>query len=162
MENLLPSKLGLVKRSGEEDKLSIKNFNFGDRYLKILSDGVTNSPNIKKFHFGNNRISEKGAHFIIGKLNQQIQEIDLKSNRIGKQGCEQLALTLQQSWTQIALINVEDNNLGDLPVILLLKAMLKNKVLQSLNISKNRLTDQVHSLFNLCVIRSLLSSKKHS
>ena len=38
-------------------------------------------------------------------------------------------------------INIEDNNLGDSPIIIILKALSKNSQLNKLNISKNRLSD---------------------
>lgn len=38
-------------------------------------------------------------------------------------------------------INIENNNLGDNPIIIILKSMQKNTFLTKLNISKNRLTD---------------------
>mgnify|MGYP006081078203 CR=1 FL=1 len=38
--------------------------------MKILSDGLVVSPNIKSFRLGGNRITENGANILIGKINK--------------------------------------------------------------------------------------------
>ncbi len=66
----MPSKLGLVKIKGNSDKVNINNFKYGDKYMKILSEGLMSSPNIKSFRLGGNRITEQGANILLEKINK--------------------------------------------------------------------------------------------
>jgi hypothetical protein len=60
---MLPLKLAIVKREGNNHELNLKNFYMGDKYAKAISDGM----NIFKYEnvkLANNRLTSKGATLI--------------------------------------------------------------------------------------------------
>jgi hypothetical protein len=63
--------------------MTLQNFNFGDKYVECLSQGLAKL-NYNCFDFRRNRITDKGASAILQKLNTNIKVLDLSSNRIGK------------------------------------------------------------------------------
>lgn len=80
---LFPSKLGIVKARGQEKRMTLQNYNFGDKYVECLSQGLGRL-NYNSFDFRRNRITDKGASAILSKLSLNIKVLDLSNNRIGK------------------------------------------------------------------------------
>jgi len=39
--------MGLVKFQGDDTKVNISNFQFGDKYIEVLGEGLTHLPDIK-------------------------------------------------------------------------------------------------------------------
>ncbi|KAL4456118.1 hypothetical protein ABPG74_014079 [Tetrahymena malaccensis] len=141
--NVIPSKLGLIKQSGEEDILKLSHMQYGDQYASVLSQGLKKVANIKKFHLQDNRISEKSAAELVSIISKNAKEVNLANNNIGKIGCENLSRSLQEPKCQLEVLNLEDNKLGDYAIIILLKGIMQNKSLKILNLSKNYITDKV-------------------
>ena len=110
----------------------------------MLSDGLSTNQGINTYKLSGNRITEKGADKLLKIINKFAKDIDLSKNRIGSLGCEQLTKALEITTFKLISINIEDNNIGDIPINNLLKACSTNFSLKVLNISKNRLTDYVY------------------
>jgi len=59
--NLFPSKMGLVKIQGDETRMNLGNYQYGDKYIEVLGEGISHLPDIKHFNLNYNRIGEIGA-----------------------------------------------------------------------------------------------------
>ena len=59
--------------------------------MKILSSAIKCCPEIVKFDFEDNRISEQGAEKLILGLNKKSISINLANNNIGKKGSSLLS-----------------------------------------------------------------------
>ncbi|CAD8099201.1 unnamed protein product [Paramecium primaurelia] len=140
----LPCKLGLVKMNGNESQVTINNHHYGDKYIKMLSEGLRQNQGIKEFFLSNNRIKQSGAVSILTQIGKQAIVLDLSKNQIGQLGVDCLCQQLQLRENKIEVLNLEDNKLGDKFVIKILQCLMSttNKV-KSLNISKNYLTNEV-------------------
>ena len=75
--------------------LLYSHYKVGDRYAEVLSEGLKSSPQITKYSLANNRLTPKGANFILSKLSKKAEDIDLSNNNIGRIGCEHLANAVQ-------------------------------------------------------------------
>ena len=74
-----------------------RNYRLGDKYAEILSEGIKDYPNIQKYSFANNRISSKGADFLIRTMSNFTKAIDFSSNHLGSKGCQDIAEFLGDS-----------------------------------------------------------------
>lgn len=116
----MPSKIGMIKKEGPQDKLILDNFKLGDSYIQMLSDGIQTQP-IKNYHLSGNRITERGANLLLPQISKSAKEIYLGSNKIGRTGCEHITSIIGSPNYNIQILNLEDNNLGDIAIANLLK-----------------------------------------
>ncbi|CAD8076826.1 unnamed protein product [Paramecium sonneborni] len=138
---LLPCKMGLIKQKGESKVLAIENHKFGDKYVEVLSEGLRTLPVIQDFNFNSNRIKENGASLILPLISKQARSIEMVSNIIGRKGLEPVLNVLPLQTCKIQILNLEDNQLGDLLAQELFKSMQKNNTVKLLNVSKNQITN---------------------
>jgi len=75
--------LGVIKVKGDENILNIANYKFGDRHIEVLSKGIQLLPNISDFNLSHNRISDRGAENILGKMSRNVKNLNLSNNMIG-------------------------------------------------------------------------------
>ncbi len=73
---------------------------------------------------------------------QNVEQVNLAGNSIGKLGCEYLAKLIMRSDCKLAELNLEGNKLGDLSAEVIIEAVEYNKSIKKLNLSKNFLTDK--------------------
>jgi len=57
----MPSRMGIVKFGGDPNSIKVNNYNFGDKYIKVMSDAIFKLPNLSTFKLSGNRITEDGA-----------------------------------------------------------------------------------------------------
>ena len=69
-EKIIPNPLGLIKRSGDREKLEYNNQKVGDEYIKVLSNSLIYSEDFTNIDLSGNRISNNG----IGRLFKIINE----------------------------------------------------------------------------------------
>ncbi|CAK90105.1 unnamed protein product (macronuclear) [Paramecium tetraurelia] len=141
---ILPCKMGLIKLKGDRNSLSIQNQKFGDKYVEMLSEGLRILPAIQDFNFNHNRIKEHGASQLMPLISKQARKIEFQTNMIGEKGLDSILKILPIQQCKIQVLNLEDNNLGDQLIIELCKAMSKNLSVETLNISKNKITNNAH------------------
>jgi len=87
----MPSKLGIVKLKGDYNTLNVDNYKYGDNYISCLSKGVKLMPNLNNINLKSNRITETGAEGLIRMLNNNIQVLNIAENNIGKMGIDNLS-----------------------------------------------------------------------
>ncbi|KRX05204.1 hypothetical protein PPERSA_06838 [Pseudocohnilembus persalinus] len=142
---ITPSKIGLLKRYGEDDILDIKNMRYGDKYAKMLSEGLKGNDRIKDIHHYNlsgNKISQKGADNLLPLISQNAEIIDISNNCIGNLGIDHLSNGLKSRECRVQYLNIENNLIGDKGIQNLLIALESNSSLKYLNLSKNYISDK--------------------
>ena len=70
-------------------------FKIGDKYAEILGEGLKSVQDIHTYNLANNRLSAKGANFILSRMSYDAEIVDLSYNQIGRIGCEHLLKTLK-------------------------------------------------------------------
>jgi hypothetical protein len=58
----LPCKMGIVKYRGNQDRVDVRNFAYGDKYIEVLSEGVQRNQ-ISSYNLTGNRITGKSMDF---------------------------------------------------------------------------------------------------
>lgn len=87
----MPSKLGIVKAKGDYNTLNVDNYKYGNQYIECLSKGVKLMPNLNNINLKSNRITETGAEGLMSMLNNNIQVLNISDNNIGKMGINNLS-----------------------------------------------------------------------
>ena len=85
----------LIDKQERSNEYIYSHFRIGDKYAEILGEGLKAAPHISTYRLSNNRLSAKGADFILGSVSRGAKVIDLSKNNIGRIGCEHLLKTLQ-------------------------------------------------------------------
>ena len=87
-KKIIPNPLGLVKRSGDEQKLEYNFQKVGDEYVKVLSNSLIYSDNFTSIDFSGNRLSNEGVRKLFKiindnkKLMRNLKSVDLSENQI--------------------------------------------------------------------------------
>lgn len=90
----LPCRIGLIKTSGDESRVHLRNQKYGDKYASILSEGLKHTANVRDFWLANNRIKESGATQLLTAIAKSARAIDLKQNQIGRLGVDAICRAL--------------------------------------------------------------------
>ncbi|EGR31140.1 leucine rich repeat protein [Ichthyophthirius multifiliis] len=160
-QKLLPCKLGIIKSKGENTDIKINNMHYGDKYAKVISQGIKQIQSITNFTLGKNRISKKGADDLLQIIARKATILDLEGNQISYIGCDHIGRALEARECKIEVLNLEDNKLGDKAINMILQSVLNNinNSLITLNISKNYISDKcTNSIVN--VIEGSLSLRE--
>ena len=117
---------------------------YGDLYAQVLGEGLKRVPSVQNFYLQGNRITNVGSGDLLKTISKKAKVLQLSQNNIGRIGCEHISASLNEKEykSRIEILNLEDNKLGDTSVGLILDALVTNKTLKILNLSKNYLTDK--------------------
>ena len=85
-------------------KFLYRHYRIGDKYAEVLGEGLKTAPEIKTYSLANNRLSSKGANFILSKLSKSAEVIDLSNNNIGRIGCEHLIRSVSNKSSKYLII----------------------------------------------------------
>jgi len=77
----------------------MNHYRLGDQYAQVVSEGLKSMNEFKRVELAKNRLTEKGADAILGKINSQTEVLDLSDNKIGKLGFENIGGLLKLSST---------------------------------------------------------------
>lgn len=145
---LLPNKLGIIKAHGDKKLLNCRNFMIGNKYAKVLSEGI-NRVDFDSLDLANNRLDERGAKTVLKKIRPSNKSLNLSQNRIGK-SVQLLEPVLLHKDSRLQVLDLSMNNLGNHSTISLLSKLQQNKFLEILNLSENSQTDNIcHSMAEL-------------
>ena len=121
---------------------------FGDKYMKVLGSGLSRLNWLKELELGNNRISSKGSVALLSNLTPTILSLNLKCNKIGLLGVQNIAKFItSRDACRLENLNLEENHLGNQVTAVLLEALLSNRSIKYLNLSKNLLSDEIAEHF---------------
>jgi len=87
---LIPSKVGVVRITGDYNTINIDNQKYGNQYIDCLSKAVRLMPNLNNLNLRSNRITENGAEGLMRMFNSNIQILNIADNNIGKMGIDNL------------------------------------------------------------------------
>ena len=76
--------MGLIRSSQDQDTICLNHKLSGDKYIKMLSEGVKLESGIKKCFLSENRISDPAAASLIKNFSPSLIELNLSNNKIGK------------------------------------------------------------------------------
>ena len=157
-EKIIPNPLGLVKRSGNKQKLEYNYQKVGDEYIKALSNSLMYSEHFTDIDFSGNRLSNDGVTKLFKVINdnkklvRNLKNIDLSENNLGSQNLEELIIFLKDADNVIENLNLYGNLIGDENTIKIcdsLKASRECKII-SLDLGKNNIHDEsIPSICNL-------------
>lgn len=139
-EDMLPQKLAIVKREGNNSDLNLKNFYIGNRYAKLISDGMSNF-NYDSVKLNNNRLTEDGAKSILQNINRTMKVCNLSKNKIGKTGVDLLVTIIKSGDNNLQELYQESNKLGKSAIKPMLQVLTIKNYIRILDISDNMLTD---------------------
>ena len=155
-EKIIPNPLGLVKRSGDKEKLEYNFQKVGDEYVKALSNSLIYSEHFTDIDFSGNRLSNDGVSILFKVINnnkklvRNLKNIDLSENNLGNQNLEELIIFLKDADNVIENLSLYGNLIGDENTIKVcdsLNASRECKII-SLNLGKNNIHDE--SLPSIC------------
>ena len=149
-EKIIPNPLGLIRRSGDSDKLNYNFQKIGDKYMVALSSSLKYSNNITSMDFGYNRLSKEGVDSLFKIITEnkilarQLKEINLSENNIGNKNLESLILFLQEPNNILESLNLYGTILGNENVINICDNLGKyvEQKLINLNLGKNEIHDE--------------------
>ena len=165
-EKIIPNPLGLLRRRGQDKKLSITNHKVGDTYMKALSNSLKYSRHLNKLELSGNRLSSFGTSKLFKSLNfnkelsYKLKTINLGENKIGSNNIDELIEFINEPKCILEDLNVFGNFLGDKNIIKLCESISTNIGfrLNSLNIGKNNIHDD--SVNSFCQIVNNCSNLK--
>ena len=167
-EKIVPNPLGLLRRSGDSEKLDYNYQKVGDNYMNVLSNSLKYSTHVTKLDFSGNRLSNDGVSKLFKVMNEnivlanQLQNIDLSENNLGNEYLEDFILYLQDSNNCLESLNLYGNLIGNenaKKICENLGRYIEYKLI-SLNLGKNNIHDEcatsICNMLKLCTgIRSL-------
>ena len=152
-EKIVPNPLGLIRRSGDVDKLNYNYQKVGDDYMKVLSNSLKYSDHLTKIDLTGNRISTDGTTNLFKTITnnvflaKKLQSIDLSENNLGNQNLEGLILFLQEQNSALEDLNLYGNLIGDDNTIKIcdnIGKYIEHKLI-SINLGKNNIHDESSS-----------------
>ena len=157
-EKIIPNPLGLLRRSGQEKRLTISNHKVGDTYMKVLSKSLRYSRHLNKLELSGNRLSSFGTSKLFKSLNinkelsNNLKTINLSENKIGSSNIDELIQFVNEPKCILEELNIFGNLLGDKNIIKLCESISSNISyrITTLNIGKNNIHDE--SINALCQI----------
>ena len=157
-EKIIPNPLGLLRRKGQDKKLSINNHKVGDTYMKVLSNSLRYSHHLNNLELSGNRLSSFGTSNLFKSLNDnkelsyKLKSINLSQNKIGSNNIDELIEFIREPKCILEDFNIFGNFLGDKNIIKLCDCISSNISfrLNSLNIGKNNVhDDSINSLITI-------------
>ena len=148
-KRIVPNPLGLIRRSGDIEKLDFNFQKVGDKYLDVLSNSLKYSEHLTKLDLNGNRLSNVGVSKLFKVVNENIvlanklQSIDLSENNLGNQNLEEFILYLQDSNNSLENLNLYGNLIGKENTIKICENLGRyiEYRLNSLNLGKNNIHD---------------------
>lgn len=138
---LVPETMGLLKKHSNLKILDISHYSMGNSYADALSAGIQ-LIELSKAVFKNNRLSDEGASTLVSQLNSRtIVEIDLSQNLIGLNTIACLSKLSELEHSKLISINLDSNNLGDRPVVLLASVLANSDRIRELSLADNAITE---------------------
>ena len=162
-EKIIPNPLGLLRRTGDSDKLDLNYQKVGDDYMTVLSNSLKYSEHINSLDVSGNRLTVGGAEKLFKVLNEnktlagRLQDINLAENNLGNQDLSDLILFLKDPNAGIENLNLYGNLIGDDNAMKICENLGKyiEHRLTSLNLGKNNIHDK--SINTLCNMAKLTS-----
>ena len=112
----------------------------GDNYAKAVSHLLPQIDSKFTLSLSNNRLTQKGADFILEKVNSHIQKIDMSFNpNVRVFNFEKFILN--QNF-MLREFSIEGNNVGDNFIIKLCEAIYSRPLMQCLNLAQNAITNK--------------------
>ena len=102
-EKIVPNPLGLIRRTGDTDKLNYNYQKVGDDYMTVLSNSLRYSEQFNSLDISGNRLSNIGVEKLFKVLNEnkmlsrKLLNINLSENNMGNRDLTDLNLSLISS-----------------------------------------------------------------
>ena len=160
-KKIVPNPLGLLRRSGDIEKLDYNYQKVGDDYLQVLSNSLKYSDHLNKLDLSGNRLSSKGIGQLFkiinenDKLSKKLLLVDLSENNLGNQNLDDLIIFLQDSNKSLESLNLYGNLIGNENTIKICDCLgryIEHKLIY-LNLGKNNIHDESSS--SLCSMLKL-------
>jgi NLR family CARD domain-containing protein 3 len=136
---LLPLPMGIIKRKGNPNDISLGMYSMGDNYAEAFSECIQSlSP--ERLQLNDNRLSDQGVSKILNKLPiTQLIEINLSNNKINQDNLFQLDSIITSKACILQILKLENLNLKDQGCKAICKSLKKNTTLVELDLAKNRI-----------------------
>ena len=165
---VVPNPIGVVKRSGEINKLELNNKLVGDNYIRSLCESLEVSDHLTDINLGKNRLSDISIIPLFktiiknSPLLKQISLIDLSYNKIGIAATELISQYILEVDCNLEHLNLESNNLGNNNAKKIINAIHTNldTKIRYLNLGQNIIDDEValelSTLIHKCELLTVL------
>lgn len=139
--NLVPGTIGLFNKSRSEFTFDISHYSIGNSYAFALSEGIK-LIKLSKAVFKNNRLNDQGGFDLVSKLNpRHLSELNLAENSINVKTIAKICSILELNFSKLSILNLESNNLGDKPVILMVSVLSNYDKITELALSNNQISE---------------------
>ena len=119
---------------------NLRDYGLNDSQAQIYSFAFKSLNNLEKLNLRGNRLQDKGTKTILESLNKEnLRQLDLSNNRIGIQGVNSLKEILENEFTSLEKLCLENVKLSIDALDCLCKCLWRNKTLKTLNLSNNKL-----------------------
>ncbi|OQR93287.1 hypothetical protein ACHHYP_02735 [Achlya hypogyna] len=130
----------IIKRAREkcrDGRLNLSSYSIGDQLLTALSESLTSIDTLTSINLRANRLTDASMRtFMPALLNSSVRELDLSWNSLGLPGIVHLLPLLTASQSPLLELNLENNLLGDKPIVVLANALSEAQHLTRLNLSR--------------------------
>ena len=111
-----PTPSGLIKRSGSEKDLSVKDYNLGKPYVSALSWSMKDL-SIKNLTLSTINRNEEGISEMFSNLCSGVEKLDWSNSSIGENSLLRLWSYMKDSWNKgwlnLKLLNLSNNKISD-------------------------------------------------
>ncbi|CAG9334437.1 unnamed protein product [Blepharisma stoltei] len=118
----------------------LRNIGMGDTYAKAFSKGIKHIPQVEELNLKENRLSEKGALKILSKLvEKKTKYLVLTGNHLGEQSVQKIVEILDNPKSYLKHLSLENTKLSESAIIQLCNSLKENTTLTRLNLAKNEI-----------------------
>ncbi|EQC29076.1 hypothetical protein SDRG_13235 [Saprolegnia diclina VS20] len=118
-------------------RLHLGSYSMGDQLVGALAESLASIETLTNLNLHGNRLTTASmSELTPALLRSSVQALDLSWNNLGLGGVVHLLPLLSASHSPLLELNLENNLLGDKPVVLLANALADSPQLQTLNLTR--------------------------
>ncbi|CAK73116.1 unnamed protein product (macronuclear) [Paramecium tetraurelia] len=147
-QQCMPRKMQIIDNLNKKE-ISVAGQLSSHQYIKLFAAGLGSSTfhQLERLNVSSNNLDNEDLEIILDQLPKSVQSVDLKNNKISKNGCLFLQKLLMRQHQFVIELNLENNLIGDQGLKYLIDSLQNNKCLRILNLSQNQIQDQVMEPF---------------
>ncbi|OQS07790.1 hypothetical protein THRCLA_00212, partial [Thraustotheca clavata] len=133
--NLVPEPI--MKKAREKCIDGRLNLSIGDQLLSALSQSLAKIDTLTSINLKGNRLTDESMSTLLpALLESSVKELDLSWNGLALRGITHILPLITASHSPLVDLNLENNCLGDKPIVLLSTALTESRHLTRLNLSQ--------------------------
>ena len=139
-EGVVPIPYGIPQNKQTLQSVKLDNIVLGDSYAKAISYLLPEIDSKFTLSMSGNRLTQRGANYILDKVNHKVQKMDLSFNpNIKIVDFDKFIINPRIT---LKSLNIEGNNVGDNFVKKLADAIYQRPIMEWLNLANNMITNK--------------------